>query len=169
MRKILFGILLLILALSFPTTALAAAAGSCVFSADPTNALDPFTRSAVIGVQVQWVCTADSSGALTTPTITDTDGNAYAVPRMSGTIRRIQIVPGTGLSAGNLYLYSGADTTDDILQGLGGTLSTSNIKTDVPVTTTGKMPRELQKETPTVKGTGLGSGGIVTLKVLLRW
>ena len=171
MRQLALIVFLLTIIGLMSAPVFATTAGSCVFSADPIDAFDPFTHSAVIGVQVQWACTANSSGAITTPTITDSSGNPYTVPPMSGRISRVQIVSGAGLSAGAVTLYSGSDTTDDILGGLGGTISTTsgNTKTDVPLTPTGKMLRELQKEVPTVSGTGLGSGGVFTLKVLLRW
>jgi hypothetical protein len=173
MKKFLFLILLIAFLLVPAVFAGAASSGSCMVSYDPALAFDPFTRSMVVGQQIVWTCTASASGAVTSPTLTDTSGNAYTMPAVSGRIARIRIISGAGLSAGNVTLYSSEDanSSDDILQGLGATISTSNgnVKTDVPITTTGKMPREIQQEVLTPAGSGLGNGGVFTLKVLFRW
>lgn len=140
------------------------AAGSCVFNSDSDS--DG-------GRLLEWVCTADGAGSVTSPTITEgTIKTAlHATTPISGTIANAWITPGTaGDQPDALYdveLRSSTDTTLDFLGGMGDNLANNVTKMDTPLTETNKVSFQLSNQVFQPYAANCGAANKFTIKILV--
>lgn len=146
---------LTILTLLMPVQAFAA--GSCVFSIPTTGS--GFT-------QYQWVCTADGSGDVSSPTIT---GDGYT-QKLFGKLVQFTITPGTGGDAPDaLYdvdLFDSNDATINYLGTSGDNLSQTVTAIGAPVTPDG-WSWFLYYRQVTPSASGCGASNKFTLSILM--
>ncbi|MFA4826458.1 MAG: hypothetical protein WC593_15010 [Methanoregula sp.] len=140
-------------------------AGTAVFSYEES----PSGKS----VELTWILTSDSSGNVSSPTLSQAGCTNSYQPKspITGTIVRAEIIPGTGsVQPTDLYdveLRSQKDSTIDFLGGLGDNCSQTTTKWDMPITETNGVAVQLVVDQLIPYAANMGDSNQCTIKLLV--
>jgi hypothetical protein len=122
-------------------------------------------------VELSWLCTADGSGNVSSPTITGASGDFQWYTKFSGTIIRAEIAPGaSAVQPSDLYdveLRPLSDSTIDFLGGLGDNCSQTTTRWGTPVDEVNGVAVQLVNDQLVPYAAACGASKQFTLKVLL--
>lgn len=140
-------------------------AGTAVFNIDESND-GKF-------IALTWLCTADGSGNVSSPTITQPGTSSvykYNTP-FTGIIGQVRIKPGTSsVEPTDLYdvqLNPQSDSTIDFLGGIGQNCSQTNTKFDMPLTSGNGTSVAVFKDILLPYASGVGASKQFTMTVYL--